>query len=268
MIRRLAKACRFAALTLALAGAAFAQSPGPGAAPSRALDRPVAAQPLDWTAQPGAFEASLRRRYGNPLYAPSRRRVGRDELRSAVIRDAAEAREALAEFMNLALQHRKLARLEDAGEIDAAVARFGKQIRVARGIGGEASKLADELQRIRSQLLASWRERNADSPEVQRELDEIEQSLAARAPVENSTFVAQLLRKDSPIGRADLAPALLSQDVDTIRLAMRQLDAGRRDLARRNAPAAVSYVRLEGAQIEDFDARVAALTGSRPNSGN
>lgn len=260
MIGRLCSVWLVAILTLGSASPAGAQLAAPG--PTRSAER-NAREPLDWTPRPGAFEQSLRRRHGNPLYAPSRRRVSPDELRSAIIRDAAEAREALADFMNLALQQRKLGRLDDPGDIDAAVARFEDQIRRARGVAGEASKLADELRRIRAQLMQTWREGNAQADDVQRELDEIEESQRRRAPIENNSFVAQLLRDDSPIADADLAPALLSEDIDTIELAMSQLGPKRRRAVRRDALAVVSYVRLEGAEIEGFDAKLEALSGGR-----
>lgn len=240
-------------LLIAAAGVAGAQLEAP----------PAAAPQLDWSANPGAFELSLQRRYRNPLYAPSRRRVTPSQHRAAVIRDAGEAREALADFMDLALKQRRLARLDDPAEIDAAVARFEDEIRRNRGIGGEASKLADELQRIRALLLSSWRERNADSEAVQVELDEIQESLTRKARVENSDFVAQMLRKDTPIESSDLASALLSEDVATIKLAMSQLGNQRRRKVRRDALAVVSYVRLGGARIEGFDARLEALQRAR-----
>jgi hypothetical protein len=261
MIRRLFSACLI--LGLALCWAALSQAQEREARRSPMPAQAKAAKSLDWTPQPGAFEQSLRRRYHNPLYAPSRRRVSSQELQRAIIRDAGEARAVLADFMNLALQQRRMARLDDPADIDAAVADFKAQIRRARGVGGEAAKLADELILIRSQLMTSWRERNADAAELQRELDEIDKSLRRSAPVENNSFVAQLLRDDTPTATADLAPALLSEDVDTIRLAMRKLDSGRASRARRDAPAVVSYVRLAGAEIEGFDARLEALTSSR-----
>ncbi|MEO2236927.1 MAG: hypothetical protein ABGW95_01600, partial [Candidatus Poseidoniia archaeon] len=121
---------------------------------------------LDWTANPGAFERSLRRRDQNPLFPPARRFVTPDELRSAIIQDAGDARQVLLEFVDLALKQRRLGRLSDAGEIREALARVDQSIRSTAETGGSAYRLAAQMQQIRSQLLMKWRETNAENGEA------------------------------------------------------------------------------------------------------
>lgn len=248
-------------------GPALPASAQPAAAdPESTLPAPV--EVLDWTSNPGAFENSLLRRYENPLFPPSRRSVSEAELKSAIIRDADDAREVLADFVDLALEQRRMARLDDAADIEEALRQLDDAIARATAVGGEAFKLSRQLQKIRLELVSGWLADNPDDAAIQSALARFEEELAGRRALENNPFIAQLFRKDGPTSDEDLAAALLSEDVATIEQAMPLLEPARWMAVQRSSPAVVSYASFGKAEIPDLDAKLQALKTGDPRRRN
>jgi hypothetical protein len=218
---------------------------------------------LGWTPHPGAFETDLQRRNANPLYPRSRQIVTEAELRDAKTRDAADEWKVLDTFIEVQLDKKSLSRSSTVREIDDALRRISRVMRAALEVGGEGDRLIQPLAALRVELIAAWRERNADESAVLDRLAGIENSGELNDLKTRDEFVAQLLREKGPILAEEQAAAILSEAPDSIARAMSILTDRRRKAIRADGVERVRALELEGFVLEAREAKLAALMGKR-----
>jgi hypothetical protein len=211
---------------------------------------------LDWTPLPGAFELELRRRHANPLFPSARQVVTKADLKRAKVQDAADAWDALDDFISLELGRKKLARLETVEEVDAALIRIEGVGRRLMEVGGQAERLADPLRQLRAELIEHWRTQHADDPAFIKTLTAADRS---RSYAVSNAFVAQLLRDDGPIGKKEWPAAILSESPQTITTVMAALSAARRSEVQRKGSALLRRLDERGIDVDDSDDKLAAL---------
>ena len=138
-----------------------------------------AAGALAWNDQPGCHERLLQRRHGNPLFPPERRAITPSQLSAAQEQDVQAAQKAQAAFQEI------LSSIEDAPRFgtwgDARKLREQLDELRARvaGIGGAASNLAPDLDRLRAALAESMRSAVRDNPEALAHLEKAERFFQA-----------------------------------------------------------------------------------------
>ena len=246
------------------------QSAGAVDAPARAADprsRSSAPEGLEWSESPGTFEQDLMRRQGNPLYAPPRRRIGRSELIAAKRRDAERMWKALELYIDLATAKKRMARLDDAVEIDAALLELDRETLRAIEVGGEAYRLADALQGISGWLVGEWNTGAGDDPDVSALLSAREGLPKIDADSKSLRFVTQLEMKDGPIQDFERAAALLSLEKDTIAKVMADLGPQwRRKMADQSRELAAD-LNSEGVDVEGIDSKLAIVRRAARSGG-
>lgn len=211
---------------------------------------------LDWTPLPGAFELALRRRHANPLFPTERQFVGEADLKGAKIQDAADAWEVLDDFLSVQLGRKKLARLRTADEVGKALKRIDSVVRRTLEVGGQASRLTEPLRVLRADLLEEWRAPSLEDEALAKLLKGASQS---RRPGESDLFVAQLLRKNSPIESGEWAAAILSEPPSTIAVAMSALSRKRRSSVQREGTALLRRLDELGVEVNDSGEKRAVL---------
>jgi hypothetical protein len=253
-----------ATLTILTASAGAVDTPA-GAADPRS--HPNAPEDLEWSESPGTFEQDLMRRQGNLLYAPPRRKVGRSELLAARRQDAERMWLALELYIDRATAKKRMARLDDVDEIDAALLELDRETLRALEIGGEAYRLADALQGISGWLVGEWNTGAGDDPDISALLAARESVPRVDADSMSLRFVAQLEMADGPIQDFEHAAALLSLEKDTIAKVMADLGPQWRSKLAEESQELAADLNSEGVDVEGIDSKVAIVRRAARSSG-
>jgi hypothetical protein len=240
-------------LTIVTASAAAVDTPARAADPR---SDPSARGGLDWSEAPGTFEQELMRRQGNPLYAPPRQRIGRSELLAAKRRDAEGMWKSLELYIDLATAKKRMARLDDANKMGAALLDLDRETLRALEVGGEAYRLANALQGISGWLLGEWKTTAGDDPDISALVTARKRVPKIDSNSQSLRFIAQLEMGDGPIQTFERAAALLSLDKDTIKQVMTDLGPKWRSKMAKQSQELAADLGAEGVAVEGINSKV------------
>ena len=209
---------------------------------------------LSWSLDPGAYERHLQRRYNNPLFPPSRQRVTLQELRIAQARDRTDAEAIRQEFYDLLQEIEGLPSLTTQTDVSVIRERIDDLHDKAAEVGG-LSNVINGLIKIRKAVIDTWRKAIVNNPAALAALERAESLYRARARIAYNPFVAQMSR----IPSEEIVPALLTEDADTIRIAMEILDEGTKETVRQAAVSLLLQMGAEGKAIPDVGKKLVAL---------
>lgn len=211
-----------------------------------------------WSQNPGAFEAHLRRRQEQPIFPPSRRQISLSEFESARARD----REALASFK--ASFERLLAQFSSSpnkiggSEMDNFRTTIDSLLDEAARVGAPAADMQSDLETLRSTLMEAWFAglRDAKAIKAIQALRDAQAAYEARARFTHNPRLAQLRL----IPAQDIVPTLLTLESAEIELFLLTVDASTRDAVATKAKALVREMRARGENIPGIEERLATLT--------
>ena len=216
-------------------------------------------QDLRWSANPGCFERHLQRKHNNPLFPGSARFVTQDEITQARDRDQADALGLLEDAKGIQVEIMKQAN-PSLAEVDRIRQRIDDLLERAVQVGGDISnELVKILNDTRVSVMVAWRAGIGGNDKTLEALEHAEALQRSRGLVVNNPFVAQMLRKDTPIKPEDVVPALLCESPETIRIAMQVIDGDIRARVRQGAEEVARRVREEGAHVPLLEERLRAL---------
>lgn len=232
-------------------------------APSAKDDIPPAE--LVWSADPGCFERHLQRKYQNPLFPPVSRVVTQEEVDAARARDATEA-QTLWQNIPRAIEPLKggpvtYSQLAEARE------QLDRLMQRAAEVGDRAAEKA--AAQLYWALIRDMERALAADEEASQALQKANEDYVRRVLPYTNRFVAQVCRKDSPIKRDEVLPALLTEDIESIKkfLTMVANDDELRNL-HKNLPSEalelITQTEATGAIIPDADTKLEVL-GIRRN---
>jgi hypothetical protein len=181
-----------------------------------------------WSAHPGAAERHLQRRYSNPLFPLHRQMVTAHEVYEARLADAQSLHEISNELGELSLSFSQTTELPLnwqsflEGYRDY-VDRLDERRLAA---GGQNAPLGDAIERLRADILTTWRtslHRNRHSLAT---LDQEEaQRAERRALLYGCDWTAQILSNGSLIPPEEVVPALLSESPSELERVVTALQA-------------------------------------------
>jgi hypothetical protein len=215
---------------------------------------------LPWSDSPGCWEQCLQTRYGNPLFVPERRIVTAPEVEAARRRDNEERENFRTAMMDVLTQVTSADHVMGYEEADSFRQRIEDLLQRAAAIGAEK-----ERQQLWSLYKAhtadiensiqTWQHRKDEALQAARDAHQI----AEERLIQFSGFVAQFMRKDSPISQAELIPYVLSQDPSTIiRFMLAVSDEHKKGLCDW-AKALVAKAEKEGFQVPEVQEKLRAL---------
>lgn len=228
-------------------------------------DKPPAPEILlEWSENPGVYESDLRRRLENPLYVEARRIIDESELLRAKRVDAANAWDALEEFIGLLSDKKRMERYELASEMADALLRIDEATWEALRVGGEAYALATSIQKMRAQLMQDWRSASAKDPGVQALLDAEESIPTVQTESSAVRFLALIQagndeEEQGPISTNEFGTALMSEDPDSIRTVYESLQGELKNALRDQLRAVLWDVGREEIEFPDKHEKVAAV---------
>jgi hypothetical protein len=176
---------------------------------------------LDWSVNPGAYEAHLFRRCGNPYFPASQRVVSREELAEAKRidnKDYALAKKILEETgPKLASGIMKVSDADDIRQDLDDLVLF------SLGVGGQAYDIAAKAELIRQSVISDIESTFAHDKETLAIIEDAKAFHKSRVEQFYIPVLAQMLRERSPIPKEDSIATILSEDPKTIAIVMKIL---------------------------------------------
>ncbi len=227
-----------------------------------------AVMPLEWSGAPGVYEQELRRRNQNPFYLESRRRVGVAELVAAKRLDSERAWGVLEEFIGVASRQSRMKRYDDVEDMREALQQIDALTEQAMEAGGEGYRLAGALVGLRKRTIQNWKEGGHEDPELLAFLSEESRRRDRDTESRASRVLVQIRMDDGPIQEFELAAALLSEDLETIREVLNGLDRARRRSITKQVQLLLVDLRQDGSDIEGLDEKITVMGKALNTSWN
>lgn len=174
---------------------------------------------------PGAHERQLIRCADNPLFQEKRRQVIQIEVTQAQRRDAEEANRFHTDFRDLLQRAIDLDPQADSEVILKLKEDLDHAYERCCGLGGDSREIKAALRKLLVPVMQAVWHGAANDPEAQANLREEELAREAHFQLLEHTFIADLIRPDSPIGPDELIRSLLSESAENVAAALELFDA-------------------------------------------
>lgn len=178
---------------------------------------------LKWSQAPGCFERHLQRRYANPLFPHGQRSVTLEDITAAQLKDLHDYNQLRDSFLTFVQKTSELPSIMSAIRVSSLRQEIERLIERATEIGLLAQEIRTVLVETRRDMLATLRQSVKAYPTALEALDKANRQYDSSWPLISNHFIAQLSRSDSPIINEDIVPSLLSEDLDTVKLATKYL---------------------------------------------
>lgn len=191
---------------------------------------------LGWSSKPGAYEAQLIRRCGNPYFPESQQVVSGEELAEAKTIDNQDyilARERFTQLLGEELE--ALPSTLSIAELHKIRERLDDLILFSMGVGGPALKIASEADEVREALISDMRAAFPNDEKALASIEKADNSHKLNVRKFYIPVMAQTLRERSPIREEDFIATILSEDPETIGLVMSLIPEEYQLLIRRKA---------------------------------
>jgi len=180
---------------------------------------------LQWRAKPGFYEMQLQRRHNNVLFPPPKRTVSRNDLYIARKLDDEELMGFIQEWKEFLDTFIHGADIVSSSTAVNSLHKLYGLLEKAAAIGGDVDSQVAQIHNAYQGILEQLYESFKTNPEATRTLksaEEIRWSGSDRVVL--NTRITQLQRTPD---KADVVPALLSEDLDTIRSTVEVLTTGK-----------------------------------------
>ena len=167
---------------------------------------------------PGMRERQLMRRYNNPLFTVNE--VTMDELQNAQREDIREAEDFMKEFRDLVQQAVDLDENSDPDVILKLKEQLDKNYEKCAGLAGDQTEIKEMLNRlIKAIMQVMWKGIGNDSM-ARSKLEMEEQARSSHFALLEYKIITDILRPDSVIEENDLLATLLSEEKETLKVAL------------------------------------------------
>jgi len=177
---------------------------------------------------PGRHERLLQRQFENPLFGE--RIVEPFDIQDARRKDSDEVEAFINEFRDLVKQ---VAELEPGAEVDVVLKlkeSLDKAYETSAGLAGDQVEIREMIKRLLSMMMQSmWKAVGNDSMGISK-LEMEEQARQAHFALLEHPFIADLLSPDSVVNEALMVPCLLSEQSETVVLAVQLFDPQQQQL--------------------------------------
>jgi hypothetical protein len=216
---------------------------------------------LVWSDNPGCFERHLQRKYMNPLFSPASRIVTQEEVDAARAHDASEADMLWAKITKHAES------VAATGQFTfAQLVKHRDQVDELMQEAAETGNLKAEsaTAKLYWAIIDDMEKAMRNDPNGAEKLLKVNEEYVKVGLALKNRFVAQPCRHDSPIKPHEVLPALLAEDLETIRKFMIFVedDEKLRDLHQnlsREAVSLVKKVEATGAILPQIEEKLKAL---------
>jgi len=186
-----------------------------------------------FSARAGRHERMLKRCYDNPLFG--KLHIEALDIEQARALDAEEVEQFINGFRGLVQQ---VVELEPNAEVDIILKlkeSLDKTYEESAGLAGDQVEVREMIKRLLSLMMQSmWKAVGNDAQGISR-LEMEEQAREAHFSLLEKPFIADMLLPESLIDEKLLVPCLLSEQADTVALAMQLFEPDQQQLIYRQA---------------------------------
>jgi hypothetical protein len=165
---------------------------------------------IDWREAPGCFERHLQRRYNNPLFSSERRNVSADELKQARAKDDTSQKEFAKIYGMLFSEANRFNESTPINDLTKCLQDTQNLLELGAAIGGDLQTEFAVLETLEGKLIDILNGKLPQGADMLKQAHSL--SVMARIP-----YLAQSKRPDTPILKNEELPAILSEDLESIR---------------------------------------------------
>ncbi|MDO8461710.1 MAG: hypothetical protein Q7S98_02500 [Deltaproteobacteria bacterium] len=177
---------------------------------------------LVWSGNPGCFEKHLQRKHNNLLFPDEKRKISQRDIDLAVEQDLRDIQSIETDYKNILLESYKATLSESItiGEMSTIEDKLDALTIRCFEVGGASLQVLPGLRKINESVSADIQDGiSEEDQEAARTLRQAREEYLKKRLSFSNEFFAQLNRKGTPIKREDVIASLLSEDLETIKLA-------------------------------------------------
>ncbi len=176
----------------------------------------------------GRRERMLKRQYQNPLFGEVT--IEPFDVQDARRQDGEDVERFIEEFRQLVQEVTQLKPNAEADEVLSLKERLDKAYETSAGLAGDQEELKQMIMRLLGLMMHSmWNAVGNDAQGISK-LEMEEQAREAHFTLLEKPFIADLLAPESPVNEQLMVPCLLSEDADTVALAVQLFDPEQQQL--------------------------------------
>lgn len=176
---------------------------------------------LKFSSHPGPRERHLRRRYGNPLFPPTRQQVSETQLQEAREEDEKELNYFLRYFRDLVQEAIDLKPDAESETILDLKERLDNCYAHCCALPGEKSEIQAAINKLIEVIMKAVRQGAANDPIALDKLAEEDMARQMHHELHQFSLAADLMLPDSPISKEELIPSLLSESETELNATLR-----------------------------------------------
>jgi hypothetical protein len=167
---------------------------------------------ITFSQYPGHHERRLRRMHNNPLFAGAGVSVDAEAVATAAKQDSDDVDEFMTKLRELLQEAVDLPAEVDTDTLVALKERLEKAYSRCVSLAGDQSAVLQALKNLIGRMVDALRDAAGNDPIAEQNLDDEEIARSHFFALHDHVIVADLMRGDSAILPAELAPTLLSED--------------------------------------------------------
>lgn len=167
---------------------------------------------LDWRETPGCFERHLQRRCNNPLFPSERRAISNKDLNDARKKDDSNLKEFIKQYTLWLSGASNLKENSSIDDLQRCLLNTQYLAEFAAAVGGDLENEPSVLKTMEQKLTSFM---NARVPQGA----ELLETAHSYSSVKRIPYFAQAGMKDTPILKTEELASLLSEDIETIKVA-------------------------------------------------
>ncbi len=169
---------------------------------------------------PGIRERQLKRRYGNPLFSEERQHVSASELKAERQHDKEEVINFVESLQSLLKDVGQFSAREETDTILQTKEKADRLYEQCVGLAGDHERERQGLLKLNDVIMGAIRAAAGQDPLAIAELEKEQQAREIHLALLECRLVADILRPDAAIVENELLPSILSEDEESIRMAM------------------------------------------------
>jgi len=206
----------------------------------------------------GRRERMLRRQYQNPLFEPACGVINIEpfDIQDARTKDAQDVEQFVNSFRELVQEVVELEPNADADVILKLKERLDKTYEASSGLAGDQDEVRGMIKRLLSMMMQSmWKAVGNDAQGISK-LEMEEQARQAHFALLEHPFIADLLAPNSLIEEKLLVPCLLSEDAQTVALAVQLFDPQQQQIIYQQAAELISGLDSQHSRVQQAQQRL------------
>jgi hypothetical protein len=227
---------------------------------------------LHFSPEPGPRERQLRRKYRNPLFAPSGDYITQQDVNAARQEDLTALQEFLRDFHTLIQEAVDLKPNTDSEIILDLKERLDQCYTRCCAMPGVNEEIKIAINKLLQVIMQAVRQGAANDPMALDKLDDEETARRIHQAFHVHPLVVDLLLPDSPIEESELLPTLLSESAEAVQATLPLFDVEQLRLLYKTGKHQLEQLQQEGhslsaawQNLELFEKQLLETTNSRPN---